>query len=342
MKELKEMLRGLCALATVSGHEKRDRDNLFEIARPFFDEIREDKFGNFVFIKKSRLENAPRLMLDAHFDEVGMMVSQIHENGFLSVVAIGGLDTRVLPATEVTIYGKKPIYGVITSVPYHISGRAKSAPEMNEIYIDTGYTKKELEELVEIGSMVEFKERFDELEGDCVCSKSLDDKACVCALFDMAKNADAERLQYDLYVVISAQEETGKNGARLVAYDIVPDIAIVTDVNFAQGEGIPKTESIELGGGAGIDISALTDIRLTRGIMKLLDKRGIPYQRACEPSRTSTNNDGISVSGQGVKTVLMSIPLQSMHTPSEMVCLGDIKSMSKILLEIAYTPMEDI
>ena len=117
-------------------------------------------------------------------------------------------------------------------------------------------------------------------------------------------------------------------------------LGIVTDVNFATGEGVDETESIAIGEGAGIDISAITDVKLTRAIMKMLDTKGIKYQRVCEPSRTSTNSEGVSISGKGVRTLLMSIPLESMHTPSELVCLDDIRSLSDILLEVAYTNKE--
>lgn len=343
MNELTQMLRELCEIPSVSGTEGGAKSHLLALAEPFFDEVREDRLGNFIFIKKSQRTNAPRLMLDAHLDEVGMMVSEIHEGGFLSVVAVGGLDTRVLGATEVTIHGKREIYGIITSTPPHILEKGeKSVPQMTELYIDTGYSKKELEELVRVGDTVDFRAKLTEIANNRVIGKSLDDKACVCALLTVAMLCESSRLMYDLYVTVSAQEETGKAFARFAALDIQPDIAIVTDVNFASGEGIREGDSIEVGKGASIDISAITDIMLTRRVMALLDAQKIPYQRICEPSRTSTNADAISKTGKGARTLVMSIPLASMHTPCELVCLDDIVSMARILLEIAYTPSEEL
>ena len=343
MNELTDLLRRLCNLPSVSGREGQCHAELFEIARPYFDEVREDGFGNAILIKKSAKQNAPKLMLDAHLDEVGMMVSEVHENGFLSVVAIGGLDTRVLGATEVTVYGKREIYGVITSVPPHILDKSSRAtPKMTELYIDTGYDGDTVKELVSVGDVVEYRANFTTLENNRVLSKSLDDKACVCALFTVAMLAEADKLEFDLYVVVSAQEETGKNGARLVAYGIEPDIAIITDVNFARAPGVDECDSIEMGKGASVDISALTHIPLTRKIMAILDRARVPYQRVCEPSRTSTNNDGVSICAKGVRTALMSVPLSSMHTPCEVVCLDDIASMARNILEIAYTPSEEL
>lgn len=338
MKQIKKMLKELCFLPSVSGRERKSKEALFKIAENLFETSYEDAFGNFVFVKKSTKENAPKLMIDAHFDEVGMMVSQIHEDGFLSIVPIGGLDTRVLGATEVIVYGEKEIYGVLSSIPPHLSGgKTKDAPKIENIYIDTGLDKETLQKLVPMGSVVDFKPSFTELANDRVLAKSLDDKSCVCAIFDMVSRAEKEKLEYDIYVTISAQEETGKNGARFVSYDIEPDIAIITDVNFASGEGIESSESIEIGEGAGVDISSLVNIRLTRNLMKMLDVSEEKYQKICEPTRTGTNNDLISISNKGVKTILMSIPLDGMHTPCEIVSLRDIKSLSNILLKIVYT-----
>lgn len=343
MNEIKELLRELCALPSVSGREKMGMSRLVELATPYFDEVRTNGFGSALFIKKSAKAGAPKMLLDAHLDEVGMMVSEIHDGGFLSVIPIGGLDTRVLPATEVTVYGSEPIFGIVTSVPPHLSGAGnKDVPKFTEIYIDTGYPADRLRELVTVGDVVEFKATMTELYGDRVASKSLDDKACLCAMLDMLRRADPARLEFDLYFSVSAQEEVGKNGASMLAYDIRPDIALAADVNFASGDGIEARESIEIGKGPSVDISSLMDVRLTRNIMSLLDKNHMPYQKICEPMRTSTNADGLSICNNGIRTALFSIPLESMHTPSEVVCLGDIKTLSDILLLVAYTKMEEL
>ena len=336
MDKLKDLLRELCALPTVSGREKESKKSLFALADKCFDEAYEDSFGNLVLVKKSTMPSAPRLMIDAHFDEVGMMVSQVHEGGFLSVAPIGGLDMRVLGATQVVVYGKQSINGVLTSTPPHLLTGDKALPKISDIYVDTGLDKEKLEGLVSAGDYVGFASGMTELLNNRVASKGLDDKACACAIFDMASRIDKTRLKYDIYAVISAQEETGKSGARFVAYDISPDLAIITDVCFARGEGIETSESVELGQGACVDVSACTSIPLTRAIMKMLDERKIPHQRMCEPSRTYTNNEAVSISGKGVRTALLGIPLSGMHTPSEIVSLEDIKSLSDILLEIAY------
>lgn len=331
MKDLLKMLEELCALKCVSGRESASADELIKIAGAYFDSARIDNLGSVIFTKKSNKPNAKKMLIDAHFDEVGMMVSEIHQGGFLSVIPIGGLDTRVLPATEVVVHGKEDIYGVITSVPPHLSGKDNdSAPAFEDIYVDIG----ENSDKISVGDTVSYRAKITPLAFNRIASRGLDDKSCVCAILDMVKNLDKERLAYDLTVTISAQEEYGKSGPRLVSFEDKPDIAIVTDVNFALGEGIDYTESIEIGKGAGVDISASTDRCLTRNIMRLLEGKNIPFQKICEPRRTSTTADGLSIAYTGVKTAVLSIPLASMHTPSEVVALDDIKSLSVILNEI--------
>ena len=159
---------------------------------------------------------------------------------------------------------------------------------------------------------------------------------------DAARRMDASKLKYDVYVTVSAQEETGKCGAAICAFNIKPDIAVITDVNFGDGEENKGFEYIKLGSGAAIDVSAMTDRRLTRGVIKMLEERGIPFQKICEPSYTYTNNDLVSVTGEGVPTLLMSVPLRSMHTPVETVDTEDIRSLADIILQLAYTDREEL
>ena len=342
MTEIKEMLKELCALPSVSGYERMSSGLILEKYGKHFTKSYIDTFGNCVFFKKSAKENAPVMQIDAHFDEIGFMVTKIEDGGFLRVCNIGGIDTRILPSSEVTIYGKKAIYGVIASTPPHLQSadNSKKSPKMEEILIDTGYTKEELEKIVSVGDVCEFKFEFVEVENNSVISKSLDDKACVCACLNALINIEPNLLAFDVYLTISAGEETGKNGARFVSSDIKPDFAIITDVNFARGIGIKDRESIVPRKGASVDISALSSRDFSRNIIKLAKEKGLACQVICEPSSTGTNNELVMM--RGVKTAVMSIPLKSMHTSCEMVCLDDIKSLSDILTLTLYTEVNKL
>lgn len=332
MEKIKNTLYALCEQMSVSGYEYLAKDKIEKLCSPYFDEIKMTPMGSFVLTKKCGKENAKKLLIDAHFDTVGMMVTDIKKGGFLSVINIGGLDPRVLPATEVTVFGKKEIYGLVTSTPPHLRRLGSdSVPKIDELYIDTGYSKEELEKIVKIGDPVGYRFVFTEMENDFVTTSGLDDKACVCGIIEAMKGIPKERLCYDIYVTISSQEETGKNGSARAAFDIEPDIAIITDVNFASGDGTPDYECIKCGEGASVDISSLTDRVLTRGIIKLLKEKGIKHQVICEPGRTYTNNEGIMISGKEARTCVLSVPLKNMHTPCETVNLKDIKSLGEII-----------
>ena len=334
MESIKERLERLCSLQSVSGHEALI-DALTGEERQLLDSCTVDRMGNLILFKKSNKENPKKLLIDAHLDIVGFMVTGINES-FLTVVNVGGLDTRVLPATHVKVFGKRVIDGVITSTPPHLRIGGPKLPKIDELMIDTGIPEKELCEIVSIGDIAMYKPYFRSLQNDNVCGVGLDDKACACACIDFILNAERDLLSYDTYVVLSAQEETGKCGAARAAFEIKPDIGIVTDVNFARGEGISERESIECEKGASVDISSLTDRRLTKNIISLLKSQNIDFQLVCEPSYTGTNNDALSISGEGVRTALMSIPLKGMHSPSEIVNIKDIMSLSQILKAVAY------
>ncbi|MBQ7789158.1 MAG: M20/M25/M40 family metallo-hydrolase [Clostridia bacterium] len=336
MENIKRILKELLQIYSVSGNEKMGKDAVLSLVRDVFDEVKIDNMGTYILVKKSNKKNAKRLLIDAHFDTVGLMVTSIKKGGFLKVVNIGGLDTRVLPATEVVVHGKRDIYGLITSTPPHLREESSKNPKIEDLMVDTGYEKEELEKIVSVGDFISYKQQIDFISGDYVTASSLDDKACLTAVIEAASKMDKEMLQYDVYVTASAQEETGKAGVARVAFDINPDIAIITDVNFARTEKEEDFETIECKGGASVDISALTDRRLTRNIINLLKEKGIKHQLVCEPGRTCTNNDPVSISGYGIRTALMSIPLKSMHTPSETVNLQDIKSLADILVAVSY------
>lgn len=334
MENIKRILVELTECFSASGHEFFGKEVIEKLSKDIFDEIKMDSAGNYILVKKSGKSNAKKLLIDAHFDTVGMMVTQIKDGGFLSFTALGGLDTNVLPATEVIIRGKKDIYGVITSIPPHLKTSNK-APKIKELMIDTGYSKEKLEEIVSVGDPVVYKNQIDFIYGEQVTSSGLDDKACLCAALDAVAKMDKRAMAYDVYLIASMQEEVGKAGPTRCAFDIDPDIAITVDVNFAKTDKDDNFECIEIGKGASVDISAQTDRTLTKNIRKALDENGIEYQIVCEPRYTGTNNEALAISGYGVRTALLSIPLKSMHTPSETVSLRDIKSLSDILACIA-------
>ena len=157
--DLKSLITSLCGLYSVSGAESASTDGVGKILGDLFDEHVAYGVGNHVFIKRCGRKNAPKILLDAHFDEIGMLVTDITEEGFVRMTNVGGVDTRILQAAEVTVYGKEKLYGVVASTPPHLQKPedAKNLKKIDELYIDTGYSKETLQTLVSVGTPVGFK-----------------------------------------------------------------------------------------------------------------------------------------------------------------------------------------
>lgn len=331
--DIKELIESLTSIMSVSGQEERGRDALVSLVRPCFDEYIPDPSGTHVFVKRCGKADAPKLLLDAHFDEIGMLVSDITEGGFLRVVPVGGLDRRILPAAEVLIYGKETLYGVIGAVPPHLqkAGDHKTAPEIGDLLIDTGYDAEVLRTLVDIGTPVGFFEGTASLLGSRICGRSMDNKACCAAAILGAAMAPKDEMVCDLYVTLSAREEAGmSSGCSAAAYRICPDAAIVTDVTFSAAPGVGADESGKMGGGPVISLSAVTDRRLTRQLLQLCNEKEIPCQTCVDACDTGTNATMLSLVGEGIPTAVVSVPITSMHTYNETVDTVDIELAARL------------
>ena len=330
---LKELIISLSGVMSVSGNERRGGEELKKLIGGVFDDYKTDALGNHLFIKKCGRPNAPRILVDTHFDEIGMMVTGIKEGGFVSVTNIGGVDTRILPASEVIIYGKEPVYGVFAAKAPHLSSpadREKLTP-LSEMLIDTGYTKEELEELCPLGTPVGFKPIYADLLNDRLAGKAFDDKACgACAIFgiDAVQRRD---LAGDVYFLFSAFEETGMTGARVAGFGLRPDYALVLDVTHASVPEAKDRYLPEFGSGVAIAASPITNRRLTRMVTDLCKNGNIPFTVDACPGSTGTNANVLGISAEGIPTALCSLPLKSMHTSAEVLSLDDARALSRVV-----------
>ena len=330
---LKELIISLSGVMSVSGNERRGGEELKKLIGGVFDDYKTDALGNHLFIKKCGRPNAPRILVDTHFDEIGMMVTGIKEGGFVSVTNIGGVDTRILPASEVIIYGKEPVYGVFAAKAPHLSSpadREKLTP-LSEMLIDTGYTKEELEELCPLGTPVGFKPIYADLLNDRLAGKAFDDKACgACAIFgiDAVQRRD---LAGDVYFLFSAFEETGMTGARVAGFGLRPDYALVLDVTHASVPEAKDRYLPEFGSGVAVAASPITNRRLTRMVTDLCKNGNIPFTVDACPGSTGTNANVLGISAEGIPTALCSLPLKSMHTSAEVLSLDDARALSRVV-----------
>lgn len=335
-RDFKELIPSLCGLMSVSGWETYSRDKLLELVGDEFDESYVDNVENQIFVKKCGRENAPRILIDTHMDEIGMYVTEILEGGFLRIINVGGIDTRILQAAEVTVYGKKEIYGVIASTPPHIQkpGESKNLKEIGELLVDTGYSKSELEELIRIGTPIGFRAKYTELLGGAIAGKAIDDKGCAACALHAVVGCDREKLAGDVYLMLSAHEETVRvGGAAVGAYGVNPDYAMVVDVNHGKAPGVESVDSIICGGGPGFTLSAVTSRRLTRMTAELADEAEIKYQYSVSPAHTGTNTPVVNLTRDGIPVVDVGLPLKSMHTCNEVVYIKDCEETSKLIAE---------
>ena len=331
--ELKELIIFLSSLMSVSGSEYRAKDRLCELIGEHFDEISTDCVGNIRLIKRCLKNNPSLVMVDTHFDEIGMVVTKIHEGSRCGRHPYRSR-TRTLQASDVIIYGKKTIRGVISSTPPHLRKKSDSdkLTELHDILIDTGYEKEALEELVDIGTPVGFAPIYSELLGNTLVGKSFDNKACAaCAIYGVA-NTPREALAADVCVLLSVHEETVNIGGVAVGgFELEPDYAMVIDVNLAKVPDAPRRESVDFGGGVSISISPITDRKLTKMTEELCRSNDIKFTRVAAPSSTGTNTPALNLVGRGIPTADIGLPLKSMHTPSEVISLDDAAELAKLV-----------
>ncbi len=328
--ELKERILSLCRLFSVSGNEKAGFAAIEEQTKGLFDGHTVDAVGNHLLVRKCGRENAPKILVDTHFDEIGMMVTDIKEGGFLTVTNIGGVDPRILQAGEVIIYGKEIIYGVITATPPHFrrAGEGNTLQPMESLFIDTGYTKEALEEIVPLGTPVGFKPVYGEMLNGRIFGKAFDDKACGACALEGITSVAREDLAGDVYFLFSAQEELGTRGAGLAAFGLDPDYCMVLDVTHAAVPEVTERVLSPMDSGVVIDIAAITDRRLTLMVKDLCEEKHISHtERACTGS-TGTNANVMGICADGIPTVLCSLPIKNMHSPAEVLSLSDAQAVA--------------
>lgn len=328
---LKEILSSLVNGSGISGNEHSVSEYACECLSEYLD-CETDSFGNVYGRSKCFSDNKKSLLLDAHIDEIGMIVTYITDEGFLKVSNTGGLDKRLLLAQQVEIVCKnKAIKGVITSTPPHLEKDDSKVPDVDNIYIDIGMSKEQAEKIVSLGDVVFIRNDLVFMQNNIVTSKSLDNRSGVATVLyalDMLKNKNTK---YNIYVLFSSQEEIGERGAIIGAYNINPDMAIVVDVSFAMVAGDAPDNCGKLNFGPMIGVAPSLSREMSENLIGVAKNNNIPYQLEVMNGKTGTNADAIGVTRNGVKTCTVSIPLKHMHTPVEIVSLTDLENTAKLI-----------
>lgn len=331
--DIKNVLKNLCEADYMGGV-----GNALDVAESYLSEYAVVRRSAYNIIGKMEGKGDCSILLDAHIDEIGMMVVAVTDDGFVKVSAAGGIDYRMLAGMKVKIYGKETVLGVFCSVPPHLRGGDKSVPKLDELYIDTGLGKK-AKEIISLGDRVVFKQTFKELQGDFVTAKSLDNRAGVAVLLCVAEQLKGKDLPCDVYFLFSDQEETTEAGAMTKTFEISPQKAIVVDVTFGNAPDIASDKSGVLGKGAMIGISPALGLTMCDELRAVAKETQIPHQVEVMGRRTGTNADVMVSVGSGVECGLVSVPLRNMHTPVEVVNVKDIESAADIITEYILSKM---
>lgn len=291
-----------------------------------------EKCNNLTVIGKMKGENDYTLMLDAHIDQIAMIVTNVDDNGFLTVEKSGGIDIRALPSRRVTVHGKEKITAVFCSTPPHLSSGEMEYTDIAKIKLDTLLGSK-AKALISIGDYVTFNNEPIALSNDRVMARSLDDRAAVACLVEVAKRLKDKKLPFNVAFVLSDGEELGMRGVRPAAFKVNPNEAIAVDVSFGDGLGISEEETAKLSSGAMIGASPSLDRKVTNKLIKTAEDKNIPYTVEVMAERTGTNADMISINREGVRTCTVSIPLRNMHTDVEILALGDLERVCDLICE---------
>lgn len=304
--------------------------NAIDTAKAALDGIAECEIKDGSLVAVMAGESAYTIMLDAHIDEIGFIVTSV-DGGFVKVAKVGGIDIRTLPASEVIIHGKRDVIGVFATLPPHLKKGEDDLPELGDMVIDTGYDS--LEGIVSAGDRVTFRREPRELFDGRLTGKSLDDRAGVAALIATAHKLKGKKLPCNVKFLFSDQEELGCLGAKTAAFTLSPDEAVAVDVSFGDGPDIAADKCGKLGKGPMIGVSPVLSADITDELKKIAIQKNIPYQIEVMGGKTSTNADVITLTKSGIPTALVSIPLRNMHTAAEVASTDDIEALALLLAE---------
>ena len=310
-------------IPSVSGREDAIRTKITEIMTPLCDECYTDALGNLIALRKGYSKNAEKIMLCAHLDEIGFIVTYIEEKGFIRIAPIGGIDPVAAACSEVV--SERGIRGVIVCE----SGIKPADLSNDKLIIDIGAkNKKDAERRVKIGDFFVVRPSLTKLSSSRVCGRPLDDRIGCAVMIKLAQKYIKAPPKHDLYFVFSVQEEVGCRGAKTAAYSISPDYAIVYDVTGTGDTQGSKPMECALGKGAAIKIkdnSVICHAETVAKLSKVAKEKNIAHQFEIL-TYGGTDTSSIQMSGLGCKATALSVPTRYIHSGVEMLDLGDALS----------------
>lgn len=328
---MKDLIKRLTEAFGPSGAEDSVREVIRKEVQPYVDEISVDALGNLIAHKKGK--GGKRLILDGHMDEIGLMVTHIDDNGFLRFGNIGGVNPYV--ALGQRVYFENGVMGVIGSERIDDPKDLK----LEKMFIDIGAKdKKDAESKVQVGTSCAFHQTFVDL-GDRVVAKAMDDRVACAIIIETLKRLKGTA--NDIYAVFAAQEEVGLRGARAASFGISPDVGIALDVTRTGDTPKGVTMDVALGKGAAIkvkDSSLICHPALKNYMVKIAQEKGIKYQMEVLEAG-GTDSGAIQMTKAGIPAGVISIPCRYIHSPGEMVDMGDVEACVQLAKALCESPL---
>ena len=324
---MRQALERLCTCTAPSGFEGPAAAVAAELLRPLVDEVSIDRMGNVLGVRRSKTPGAPKLLLDAHLDEIGLIVTGV-EDGFLRFRSIGGVDPRMLPGRELVVLTDPPLRGLVACPA---GGDEDKSVPLNELYVDVGLSQEEAERAVPVGTPMVYRAGCFPLGEDQMCGKSMDDRACFVTLLRAAELLHDKELDVELHIMGSTREEVSGAGAVVGTWAVAPDFCVAVDVTHGKTPDGPADKTFALGGGPAIGVGPNMTRWMTERMIDKAREHGIPYQLEIMSGHTGTNGWEMQISREGVATSVLSLPLKYMHTPVETLSLADMEGVAQLL-----------
>lgn len=338
-KESYAFLKNLLETPSPSGFETRGQRVWKDYAEKFADHVESDAYGN-VFATTNKAKGAPKILLAGHSDELGLMINFISEEGFLYFQGIGGVDRAMLRGQRVIVHSANgPVPGVTGHLAIHMQEMEdrKKVPEFHQVFIDIGVSSRaEAEKLVAVGDAITTDANVVQLAGNRIAARGCDNRIGTWSAAEALRLLGAQKKKFAASVtaVSTIQEENGLFGATMAGYRVQPDVALVVDVTHATDIPIcskPKHGNVKLGGGPVISLGSANHPVVVERLRKVAKSAGIPLQFEANPRRTGTDADAIFLQRGGIPTVSLGLPNRYMHSPVEVIDLGDLTALAELL-----------
>ena len=342
-----QLLERVCNTPGVPGYEDAAQDVVTEVLAASCDEVRRDRLGNVIGLKRATqipdgADRAPRVMLSAHIDEIGMMVKHISDKGFIRFQPVGGLNAQVLVSQRVVIHGRERVGGVIA--PDTRRDMKDKVTPLEDLLIDTGLSTEDLRERVEVGDIITFAPEVELLNEKIYVGRNFDDRIGTYCLLEAMNRLGPTSV--DAYAVSSVQEEVGVRGAQVATYAIEPDIGIAIDGSVCWGAYLPEHQNLcTIGEGTGIYIMDRLTIgapRLVRFLFDLCERTGIRFQKNIGGG---TDASAIQKAKAGALATTIGAPVRYMHSTVQLCHADDIEATVELLktfLEHAHELLAEI